>query len=1060
MPAYLPPDYLDNTENRQFADALRRIVREMGEDQLDIVSGFFEPEVWRDLKDAFPRLQRLRLLIGRAWEEKEGGLSGALDLRRYYNEKLRGDLEKLPLDREYAALIDSLLDFMRRDNVEVKLSRDRFLHAKAYIFPRLAIVGSSNLTPSGLHRVGELNLVEVKVAVAAQLRDWFESFWEPAEDYKNELVATLEQSKFGQTPYTPFDVFIKALYEYFKDRLTSETITARIGVDLASFQKEGLHEAVRLLEKHKGVLVADAVGLGKTFIGMGLLEHYVLGKRRRGFIPRGLVIAPAQVIDLIWSPKLDEYGIKATLITQESVGRADFDWHKYMNYDVVLVDESHNFRNPSTQRYQNLIKLLATGKREKYVILMTATPINNSIWDLYHQLMLVTRGSDTYFRDYGISNLNSFIRRVDKREAELFELLEETTVRRSRLDIKKRQAQGERIELPGKGEIHFPERDLKTIDYNLEKTYAGFYVEISNQIGNLTLVSYNVEAYKRDRAAEIVQRNEALIGIQKTIFLKRLESSLRAFEVSVRRQREYQRRFFEELQSGKLLDSPRYRKILALEEDETNTDDIDALMQELDEVAPEEYDLDAIRKHLTADLKIFDDLLAWIDIVRGSKRDEKEQDAKLAALRIELTRALKGQKVLLFSYFKDTAEYLRDSLLADKEWLASAGNPTIALITGASPPQEREQLVKRFAPNSNTSETEEGHAERKKLQANGIQILISTDVLSEGQNLQDAGVVINYDLHWNPVRMIQRAGRVDRLGSLYETITVYNCFPEQGLESLLGLVGRLQRRIADIDRTVGLDASVLGEVIHPKSFEDLRRIKAGDQKVWDEYEEMAELVSTDEMKLPLLLYLQSIGEARVKEIPFGIHSGKKTESVGMFFAFKARERHFWRFYPSDGGEAVTDKRRLFKMIQCQLDTPRLVPEHSVYELLERAILEVMNELRTTQTMQRIRPQMAGLNQRFYTALNQAELFQTVPDETRQRLNQVLENLPLKPFERDPKLKHIRKEYDDSKELLSLATSLDAYFVENGLYRESAPMTMLEEIKQEELQLVCYEVLTK
>jgi hypothetical protein len=307
--------------------------------------------------------------------------------------------------------------------------------------------------------------------------------------------------------------------------------------------------------------------------------------------------------------------------------------------------------------------------------------------------------------------------------------------------------------------------------------------------------------------------------------------------------------------------------------------------------------------------------------------------------------------------------------------------------------------------------------------------------------------------------MIQRAGRVDRLGSRFPRITVYNCFPEQGLEALLGLVGRLQRRIADIDRTVGLDASVLGEVVSPKSLEDLRRIKAGDKRVWDEYEEMAELASTDEMKLPLILYLQSIGEARVKEIPLGIHSGKQAEMRGTFFAFKARDRHFWRFYPADGGAPITDKRHIFRMIQCQQDTPRVVPKHTVYELLEHATQEIMNEIKAVHAGRRIRPPMTGLNQRFYTALNQQALFQSVPEETRQRVNQVLENTSLKPFERDPKMKRIRKEFDNTKDLLALANALDTYFLESGLYRESVPFTMLEQIKQEELQLVCYEILT-
>ncbi len=156
---------------------------------------------------------------------------------------------------------------------------------------------------------------------------------------------------------------------------------------------------------------------------------------------------------------------------------------------------------------------------------------------------------------------------------------------------------------------------------------------------------------------------------------------------------------------------------------------------------------------------------------------------------------------------------------------------------------------------------------------------------------------------------------------------------------------------------------------------------------------------------------------------------------------------------------MTEKRRIFKLIQCQPDTPRVVPQHSVYDLLERATREIMSEIKTAQAVQRIRPQMVGLNQRFYTALNQPTLFQAVPDEIRQHLNQILENASLRPFERDPKLKRIRKDYDENQDLLALANALDAYFVENALYRDTAPMTMIEEIKQEELQLVCYEVLT-
>ena len=654
---------------------------------------------------------------------------------------------------------------------------------------------------------------------------------------------------------------MKALYEYFKDRLVTELPEAFIGVDLAAFQQEGLREAIRLLDRYRGVIVADAVGLGKTYIGMGLLEHFLLRKRRKGYIPRGLIICPAQLRDLVWAPKLDEYGIKATIRSMEEVGRQDFDWKAYNNYDLVLVDELHNFRNPGTTRYQNLNKLICTGHRDKYVVLMTATPINNTVWDLYHQTMLLARGSETYYRDAGISNLNGFFKRVADGSAELFDLLEQSAVRRSRYDIKKRQEAGEPVILPGKGEVRFPSRELRSITYDLERTYKGLYAELAMQIEGLNLASYNIEQFRIDSDVQIVDRNNAMIGILKTTFLKRLESSLRAFEVSVQRQQAFQQRFFQFLKEGRLLDSPSHRKLIALE-DEQDPTAVQNLIEGLPEVPTSGYDLPAIEQALAEDLQTFRDLLDWIKIVQEESGGLAGQDAKLKALKDELAGPLCGKKVIIFTYYEDTAKYLHSETVEDKEWLDAAGNPAIGLISGGTDPKSREKIVKRFAPVANTVDSQEGDQERARLREEEIQILISTDVLSEGQNLQDAGVMINYDLHWNPVRMIQRAGRIDRLGTPYETLTIENCFPEEGLEALLRLVERLQKRIRDIDRTVGLDASVLGEVIHPKSLVDLKRIKAGEESVIDEYERASELLSADEMKLPLILYLQSLGSRR------------------------------------------------------------------------------------------------------------------------------------------------------------------------------------------------------
>ncbi|MBZ0276214.1 MAG: helicase, partial [Anaerolineae bacterium] len=739
----------------------------------------------------------------------------------------------------------------------------------------------------------------------------------------------------------------------------------------------------------------------------------------------------------------------------------------------ILVDESHNFRNPGTGRYQNLMKLLATGKPDKVVILMTATPINNSIWDLYHQVSFITGQQDGFYREYGIRNLKRFFGEVQQGSADIFTLLEQVMVRRSRQDVKQRQAAGEEIRLPGKGIIRFPERRLHSVDYELETTYDGFYDKIVARIENLALISFNIEEFRKaeegDKEVERVrQYSSALIGILKTLYLKRLESSLTAFEVSIRRQQEFQERFYDLLVNHeRLLDSATNRRLLALQalEDDGVQDDIDAIIASLPEADIREYDLRAIRRELERDMKSLDSILEMVELVQRLD-DESKRDAKLAQVKGLLGGDLRGQKVLLFSYYRDTAEYVYKALRDDVTWQSAWERPpVIEVIHGGTDGQRREKLVRRFAPAANLTE---GEASPITTEEPEIDILISTDVLSEGQNLQDAGVIINYDLHWTPIRMIQRAGRIDRLGTEFEELAIYNCFPQSGLESLLGLVQRLQDRIRDIDRTVGLDASVLGEVISARSLEQLRRLRAGDTNIIDELERDNELVSTDEMKFPLMLYLQQVGMDRIRSIPRGIGSGmaRSPRPSGVFFAFQAGDRHFWRFYAQDG-EIVTDKRRLFRHLHTDVQEPRVMPAHfEVYDLLDQATNDVLKEINTALRAQRVPPKMGAINMELSSWLSQATLFDGRLSEEdrdriqllRERIQQVIQNVSLEAFKRDKGLKVIREDYRQSQSQQTLIEALDEFFIENELYRDvPKSRTALEQIHAEDLVLIAYEV---
>ena len=1104
------PDYVDNqTLTLEFI--LNQLIETNNERNLDIATGYFRIEAWLCLENAMNQLAQLRLLIGR-----DPSILAAerdrIDLVRFFRKDIQTHLEDSEFNSTYKNQINRLIAYLERDNVQVRLfgvngDKHQFLHAKAYIFDHYSIVGSSNFTPSGLKGNTELNIINSVNAVARDLRfGWFNNFWNDESvdlDYKQKLIDVLNASKFGSKPYTPYQVFLKALYELFKD----DSIIGegdRTTLDLASFQHEGFERAVKLIEKHRGCIVADAVGLGKTFIGLRVLDYYLSKLRRPRYVPKALIICPAQLRDLVWLKKLDEFGIKANIVSQEEIGRKDFDMSLYRYHDLVVVDESHNFRNSGTNRYKNLQKLLGSGKRDKRVLLLTATPINNSIFDLYHQISLLTRSQDTYYRSEGISNLSTHFKALAKGIIESTDLLMETTVRRSRQDVIRRQEAGEEIKINGVL-IKFPKRKLEQFTYNFEDSFAGLYANLAEQIDQLHLAPYNIKAFKRTKQKadeDEIKRNDALVALQKALYLKRLESSLIAFKNSIQNQRNFQEYFSKALESGKLLDSKNFRKfILGYLSEEDSNFDISEMAELLNPIETKDYQFSQLQSTIKQDIDTLNDIIKTLNKIEENVNTGSDYDQKLIAFKELFKENLKDQKVLVFFYYKDTANYVYQELSKDKEWLKAMGNPNIDLITGDTPTAQRKDKVKRFAPKANAEQIqEEGESV-----TNPIQILLSTDVLSEGQNLQDAGILINYSLHWNPVRMIQRAGRIDRLGSEYENLTIYNCFPEEGLETLLRLVERLQIRIATIDREVGLDASVLGEDIQGRSLEELRLLKKADTDeekaaILDELEGLSDLVSLDEMRLPLLEFIQSRQAKEIEDIPYGIHSiysfdipDPKFKHGGIFLAFRAKDHHFWMAYPeldgyitTDPKHAITDKRKIFNWLKCKesdFPLPEEMPpqpfNNAIFQVLETATGQLLEMFKRQETGNKLKPKMTKLFQNISHALNQIDFSSGVPvqldlvkyqsvqlplkfdnpidPKTIKLIQKVITNQNLKVYEND--IRKLWESYVESKSLEKLIENLDAYFVENELYQEfeeEEDIKPLEIIQRENIKLICYQ----
>ncbi len=1013
------PYVIDNLSHL-LADILNELLQRQAGQSLDIATAYFSVRGYELLREALPTVDRFRLIIG---DEPQSGED--IGVRPDAKAHLRRELNAEPLRAETKLLIEELIRFLRRDDVQVRLylghkpeegGRRHFLHAKCYLFyadpftPLVGIVGSSNFTGPGLTTNRELNLVhmtlldpedvddplsrrevslyadpavqieqvppnvqqalksEVGERAILDLTRWYEAQWELSVDYKADLIELLENSKFGGREYTPYEIYLKALYEYFRDDLDTnfDLPATRSAVDLAEFQEDAVKKARRILARYDGVIIGDSVGLGKTWIGKKLLEDRAYHLRQKA-----LVVCPAS-LKKMWEGELSAATIAATVLTQEQLGQQAFDITPYADVDVVVVDEAHNFRNHRAQRYQNLEFLVSANNRRgrsgerKKVILLTATPINNTIFDLYNQINLFTGNDRTYFAAAGIGDLYRYFlsarqKSIDEGSIQIFNLLEEVVIRRTRQFIKRAYPDAT---IRGKT-ITWPERRLQTVEYDLEATYKGFYQEIVTRIDGLMLPHYNLESYKKKSEEQDefeLGRQVALVGIFKSRFLKRLESSIDAFRISIRRALEFAKTFAEYIQDDIVLDSASFRVALQLlDPDDEDSEDslptsraqqIDAsearqIIDTLPRLDAAKYD----RRRMHRDLMVDIDALTaiWNDI----RRITVDQDAKLQRLKALLAGELKGQKVLLFTYYKDTAHYLYDALTTDQTWLKKLGQPHLRRVDSSVKTADRAQLIESFAPEAS------GHLHIKGT-SQEIDILVATDVMSEGQNLQDCGCLVNYDLHWNPTRMVQRAGRIDRLGSQFEVLTIYNLFPERELEDLLGLVKSLTSKIDTINQTGFLDASILGEVVTPRDFNTLKRIAAEDNSVIEEQEAFIELASSEALLAQLQKVLATEARQWLTDLDDGIHSGiQRSRMRGIFWYFTAPHpagegrQHFWRYYDLARREMIDNRYQIMQIIACGPETPRFPPpygEIDVYSVQERVIEHILQSVRQQQAV--------------------------------------------------------------------------------------------------------------
>ena len=770
----------------------------------------------------------------------------------------------LPQERGAEEAVAKLRDMVALGKVEVRAYLRSPLHAKAYLCwydnhaePGAAVVGSSNLTLAGFTGNTELNVRVTGDGEMAALRDWFDDLWGDSEDIGAALVTELERSwALAKTP--PYHVYLKALYElYYTDVGGGQLTVPPRDRELANFQVDAVRRGLAMIEAHGGCYVGDVVGLGKTFIGAELLRQLRVSYPSEG---PPLILCPARLKPM-WEVFNERFALGAEVVSHSMIAapaESDFDEElgryvdaeppghgivleqTYRNRGPVLVDEAHNFRNIN-QRSRGLIDYLESGEHK--LILLSATPQNLGPMDIYRQLRLFLHDTEhdlniepisleSYFNNaqrwlaYQVEDENY---RAEYRsweasrsasppplppakptvpKADITEVLTPVFIRRRRKDI--REQYGDTALVDGKP-VRFPEPVLDNVEYRLDKVYAkaGSLEELQTLLGEHQAVRYrateyiNEEAKTKPEFRDLFRAGDRIARLMGVLLLKRLESSIEAFRSTLNSLITSNRNFREALASSFVPIGNTATRLLA-----GQSFDVDDLLEVLKQEEQRRQETGSARDklvHTTADFRSEEwmqdldaDYEVLKDILERVKDIGPEDDDKLRALRGFLERPeVQAGKVLIFSEAETTVEYLY------RELNPNGQQAEIVRLTGSTS-HDAERVVKRFSPTWNLKE-------REAMPGTEIRVLLATDIVSEGQNLQDCACVLNYDLHWNPVRLIQRFGRVDRIGTEHEVIKLHNMWPDVEVDAELTLTERLHRRIQSFHDLIGLDSKLLSD---------------------------------------------------------------------------------------------------------------------------------------------------------------------------------------------------------------------------------------------------------
>jgi len=929
--------FITNEERKTLQDRFRVLIKDTR--FFDVLVGYFFTSGFYALHSSLDNTEKIRILIGIGTgrqtfsliEEAKKSLQGILEFshaeaKEEFADNVAAEMENSADSRDVEQGVYKFIEWLRSGKLEIKAYPSENIHAKLYIMTFVeedkdtgrVITGSSNFTQAGLMDNLEFN-VELKDRADYEFAlNKFNELWANAVDVKDKYIETIQGRTWLNDTINPYELYLKFLYEYFKEKINidqddSEKKYIPEGFLDLEYQNEAVRDAKSKLEEYGGVFISDVVGLGKTYISAMLAEK---------LDGRSLVIAPPALLDKnnrgSWPNVFDDFRVPAKF---ESLGKLDDlikqGTDKYKN---VFIDEAHRFRTEMNITYEKLAQI-CRGKR---VILVTATPLNNSPKDILSQVKLFQKAKRSTIPN--LPNLEQFFNALDKRLQKLDrqndydeyietvsnnakeireKVLKYLIIRRTRSEIVKyftEDLKQQKLKFP---EVADPEPIFYKLNQNEDYTFSKSIELITTKFIYSRYTPMLYYEGKITQPEELAQKN--MRKFMKILLVKRLESSFYAFRNSLARFIKSYEQFLREFSDGNIYVSKKHAsKIFELLEDDND----EAIQRLIDEDKARRYNSSDFNVQFQKDLK--NDLAVLREIESLWRRIDRDPKLLTFIETLKTKKELKNNKLIIFTESKETADYLADHL--DKIYPGK-----IISFSGSSNAATREKVTSNFDA-------------RAKFPSDDYRILITTEVLSEGVNLHRSNVVINYDIPWNPTRLMQRSGRINRVDTKFDSIYTYNFFPTVQSNDQIKLKEAAEYKIQAFIEMLGADARLLTEGEEIKSHDLFNRLTSKKTITGEDEEEESELK-----------YLKIIRGIRDNELDLfeKIKRLPKKARTAMLYQDKPnalityfRKGKLQKFYRAgDASTKELDFLSAAKQLEVEKDTPRETIGDDYHELL-------------------------------------------------------------------------------------------------------------------------------